>query len=202
MDWRIAHALNSFAYRHHWIGSAFHQIENYGVLLFGIAAFALWLFDRPGGRRHWKVASACGLASGALGLLVNQVIGKIWHRDRPWQTHGLYPNGSVHQFGAPSHDPSFPSDHASAAFGIAFGVFLVDRVAGWIFVAAAVVLSFGRLLVGSHYPTDVIAGALVGFGCAVLVARLGRPVIEVLVRTVQRVTDPIAAPFWRRRARS
>jgi undecaprenyl-diphosphatase len=200
VDWRIAHGLNDFAYRHHWLGSAFNQIENYGVLVFGIAAFALWLLDRPG-RRHWKLASACGLASGALGLLVNQLIGHIWHRARPWETHGLAPSGAVRQFGAPSHDASFPSDHASAAFGIAFGVFLIDRVAGWIFLAAAVLLSFGRLFVGSHYPTDVIGGALVGFGCAVLVVRLGRPVIEFLVRLVERVTDPLLAPLWRRAAR-
>jgi membrane-associated phospholipid phosphatase len=200
VDWQVAHALNAFAYRQHWIGSAFHQIESYGVVLFGVAAFALWLLDRPGDRRHWKVASAFGLASGALGLLVNQVIGRMWHRDRPWETHGLYPNGSVHQFGPPSHDPSFPSDHASAAFGIAFGVFLVDRVAGLIFIAAAVVLSFGRLLVGSHYPTDVVAGALVGLACAVLVGRFGRPAIAFLRRLVERVTVPIVAPVRRRRA--
>ena len=31
----------------------------------------------------------------------------------------------MHVFGSRSTDPSFPSDHASAAFGIAFGVFLV-----------------------------------------------------------------------------
>lgn len=192
MDWRTFHAVNDFVWRHHWLGTAAKEIEQYGVVLFAAAAFALWLLDRPRSRRHWKLASACGLGSGALALFVNQIIGHAWHRDRPYETHA-----GVHVFGTRSTDPSFPSDHASAAFGIAFGIFFVDRVAGVLFLAAAAVIGIGRLLVGAHYPLDVLAGVLVGFGSALLLARLARPVIDALARLLERATDPLLAPFWR-----
>src|SRR6266511_1290588 len=83
---------------------------------------------------------------------------------------------------------------ALAAFGIAFAVFLFDRVAGTVFLAAAVIVGAGRVLIGAHYPADVLAGCLVGLGCALLVARVANPVIRWLVRLVERVTDPLLAP--------
>jgi len=192
VDWRTFHAVNEFVWRHHWLGTAAKEMEQYGVPLFALAAFALWLLDRPGARRHWKLASACGLASGALALLLNRVLAAFWDRERPYEAHA-----GVHVFGGRSRDPSFPSDHASAAFGIAFGVFLFDRLAGAFLLAGATVIGVGRVLVGAHYPLDVVAGALIGVGCALVVGRLARPVIEALTRLVERVTDPLLAPFWR-----
>jgi undecaprenyl-diphosphatase len=165
------------------------------VPVIAIATFALWLLSRPGGSRRWKLASACALASAALALLINQLIGKVWHRQRPFATHP-----SAHVWGSRSHDPSFPSDHASAVFGIAFAILLFDRIAGSIFLAAAVVIGAGRVFIGAHYPADVLAGCLVGLGSALLVVRLARPLIEWLVRLAERATDPLLAPLWRLRA--
>src|SRR5207244_6821181 len=121
---------------------------------------------RPGGTRKWKLASACALGSAALALLLNQLIGKIWHRERPFATHP-----SAHVWGSRSHDPSFPSDHASAAFAIAFAVLLFDRAVGSVFLAAAVLIGVGRVFIGAHYPADILAGALVGFAVALIVVK-------------------------------
>ena len=157
--------------------------------------FALWLLARPGGSRRWKLASACALASAALALLINQLIGKLWHRQRPFASHP-----SAHVWGSRSHDPSFPSDHASAAFAIAFAIFLFDRVAGSIVLAAAFFIGAGRVFIGAHYPADVLACCLVGLGSALLVVRVARPVMDWLVGLVERATDPLLAPLWRLRA--
>src|SRR6266536_6421724 len=132
MDYRLYHTINQFVLHHAWLGRDLSTLEDWAVPAVAAAPFALWLFARPGGNRKWKLASACALASTALALLINQVIGKIWHRQRPFATHP-----AAHVWGARSHDPSFPSDHASAAFAIAFAVFLFDRLAGSIFLAAA-----------------------------------------------------------------
>ena len=113
------------------------------------------------------------LAAAALALLVNQSIAHIWNRSRPFATHA---DATV--FGARSHDPSFPSDHASAAFAIALTVLLFDRVAGEIFILAAASIAVGRVVTGVHYPSDVVAGVLVGAGAALVVVRLGGPLID------------------------
>src|SRR6266480_5529661 len=90
--------------------------------------------------------------------------------DQPGDRHDLAPRApfathpAAHVWGSRSHDPSFPSDHASAAFGIAFALFFYDRLAGSIFLAAATFIGVGRVFIGAHYPADVVAGCLVGLG--------------------------------------
>src|SRR6266498_1657164 len=192
MDYRIYHAINQFVYDHAWLGRGLSALESWAVPAIAIATLALWLLARPGGSRKWKLASACALGSAALALLINQAIGKIWQRQRPFAAHP-----TAHVWGSRSHDPSFPSDHASAAFGIAFAVFLFDRVIGSVFLAAAAIIGAGRVFIGAHYPLDVLAGCRVGLASALLLARVARPLIDRLVGLVERATDPLLAPIWR-----
>jgi len=192
MDYRVYQAVNELVVDYSWIGRATSVVESWSVPLLAAATFALWLFARPGSSRKWKLASASALASSGLALLLNQLIARLWERARPFAHHP-----SIQVWGPRSHDPSFPSDHASAAFGIAFAVFFFDRLVGSIFLSAACVIGVGRVIVGAHYPSDVLAGCLVGLGCALLVARFGQPVVERVVRWVERVTDPLVAPLWR-----
>jgi undecaprenyl-diphosphatase len=194
VDYRIYHAINQFVLHHAWLGTGLKAVEAWSVPVLAVATVALWLLARPGGGRKWKLAATCALGSAGVGLLINRLISTIWDRRRPFDAHP-----SAHVWGARSHDPSFPSDHASAAFGIAFAVFLFDRVVGSVFLAAAVVIGAGRVFVGEHYPLDVLAGCLVGLAAALLVTRVARPAIEWFVRLVERLTDPILAPLWRLR---
>jgi undecaprenyl-diphosphatase len=193
VDFRVYHAVDAFVARHEWLADGFGGIEATAPLAIALATVALWWLARPGPDRKWKLASASALAAGALGLLLNQVISHVWDRPRPYEAHA-----GAHTWVARSHDPSFPSDHASAAFGIAFAVLMFDRVAGALFVAAAALIGFGRVLVGVHYPGDVLAGALVGLASAVVVVRVTQPLLRSLVRLTERVTDPLVAPLWRR----
>ena len=61
-------------------------------------------------------------------------------------------------------DPSFPSAHA------AFSFMMATLLAGWfpryriLFYIAAGFIGWTRIYLGLHYPTDVIAGALLGYG--------------------------------------
>lgn len=192
MDYSIYHAANELTIDYSWLGRWLGGFESWSVPLLAAATFALWLFARPGSSRKWKLACASALASSGLALLVNQLIARVWDRARPFVHHP-----SVHVWGPRSHDASFPSDHASAAFGIAFAVFFFDRLVGSIFLTAACLIGVGRVFIGEHYPLDVVAGCLVGLGCALLVAHPLRPALERIVRVVERVTDPLVAPLWR-----
>lgn len=192
MDYSVYHAANELTIDYSWLGRGLSVLESWSVVVLAVATFALWLFARPGSSRKWKLACASALASSGLALLINQLIAGVWDRARPFVHHP-----SVHVWGTRSHDPSFPSDHASAAFGIAFAVFFFDRLVGSIFLTAACVIGVGRVFIGAHYPMDVVAGCLVGLGSALLVVRLSRPVIERIVRVVERVTDPLLASLWR-----
>jgi membrane-associated phospholipid phosphatase len=67
-----------------------------------------------------------------------------------------------------------------------------------VFLVFAVVIAVGRLFIGAHYPGDVAAGLAVGALSALVVVRLGRPVVAYAVKIVERFTDPVLRPLWRR----
>jgi len=197
MDFRIYDALNDFVSAHPWLGRLFEAIESASIPVFVVATLALWLVARPGAAaRKWKLATASGLLAAAIAVGADRLIAAFWDRPRPFTV-----DRDGHVFGAHSNDASFPSDHSAASFAIAFAVFAYDRLVGSIFLVAATLVGVGRVLVGVHYPGDVIAGALVGAGAAILAARVARPLLVRLVRVVERATDPLVAPAWRRVAR-
>ena len=127
------------------------------------------------------------MLSASLALLANQAISHLWDRPRPFAAHPV----SVHLFAANSTDPSFPSDHAAAAFAIAVAVLAFSRAGGLAFLAAATLIAVSRVVLGLHYPSDVIAGAAVGTAAALLVTTFALPAIDVAVRAASTVTDPV-----------
>lgn len=164
------------------------------MTLYALAAIALWLVARPYGDARWKLASASALAAAATAMLANQLISHLWERPRPFAAHPAL----THLLAAPSPDPSFPSDHAAAAFAIAFAVLAFSRRSGFLFLAGAALIALSRIALGLHYPSDVLAGVLVGWASALLITRAGRPLISRLVVPVSRISDPLLQPLWQR----
>lgn len=119
------------------------------LLLWYAVAF---VFHRKGGPREF-FALALG---GSMVYLFNILISFWWWRPRPFLAQGIEP---LIQLG--ENTKSFPSDHTALAFFLAYLLVAHRRQWWWAyFVAAAIAL--GRVVVGVHYPLDVLAGAAVG----------------------------------------
>ncbi|HPK31988.1 phosphatase PAP2 family protein [Ottowia sp.] len=125
----------------------------------------------------WRV-----LASVAVAALVVHLLKPFFHVDRPfalglgtrWLEHGA--------------DPSFPSAHAAALAAMAVAVLLtplrwpVKAVA----VALALLVSWSRVALGLHFPSDVLAAWCVGALAA------------LAVRWAWTRLQPCASAWWRR----
>jgi undecaprenyl-diphosphatase len=180
--------LNQVVHAHPLLASVVVEFSTWGVPLFGALAVGLWLLSPPGDTA-WKRACAAGLSAAAVGLLANQVISHVWDRARPYDAHA-----AVVPLLSRSADPSFPSDHATAALSIAFGVFFVSRRASWVFLNFALVVSASRVMAGMHYPTDVLASLGVSIAAGYFTARIAmQRVLVPLIGLVSRVTDPMLA---------
>ena len=108
--------------------------------------------------RAWR-ARALWLLAAAIGASAVVTITKeLTDRVRPWQALGLEPVSGI----ALPVDPSFPSGHAAGAFAVAAFVLTLHRPAGVALLFAAPLIAFSRVALGVHYPTDVLAGAVLG----------------------------------------
>lgn len=85
-------------------------------------------------------------------------------RERPYER---YPD-RVHAYSMES-TPSFPSSHTAAAFSLATSLSI--KYPKWYVIAPSALwacsVGFSRMNEGVHYPSDVVAGAAIGAGCAV-----------------------------------
>lgn len=111
-----------------------------------------------------RPALASVAAEGAAGLVVTG-LKSVLGRERPYvaepdiapRTRGA----RIHAVGDRSY--SLPSGHAALAFATATGVALDDRRLAGPAYAWATTVAAARLWHGVHYPSDVIAGAALGF---------------------------------------
>ena len=195
MDWRIYKAIYDVSLHHHWVGTLFSDIEKASIPLMVVITAALWFFSRPGGDRKWKLASGSGFAAAALAYAVAFVIHHAWSRPRPYMSHHI-----SHPWSSTT-DASFPSDHTTVSFAIAFAVLAIDLPAGVIFLVIAAIIGIGRLFIGAHYPSDVLAGFVIGLIAAGIVVRLLPRFVSWVVSYVERVSDPLLRPLWRLKTR-
>lgn len=104
--------------------------------------------------------SACALI---FSLLINNILLKnLVARTRPYyMVEGLMP-----LIKKPT-EFSFPSGHAGSSFASACVLYRrLPKKFGVPILILAVLISFSRLYVGVHYPSDVLAGALTGLLCS------------------------------------
>ena len=164
VDSSLLHAVNEFLFRHDAVEDPLLFYVNASEALF-VATLAIVFIAARGPRwADWRRAAVAAVASAGLGLLAAKVIAELVGRARPFVAE---PH-QVHLFAAHAADPGFPSDHATAAFAIAVAILLRKRSWGWVALGFATVLAIGRVGLGVHYPTDVLAGAALGAAAALL----------------------------------
>lgn len=158
MDWSLLHSLNDFMAGHDGIEDPLLFYVEISEALFLSTLVVVFLLARGAAHAAWRRASVAAALSAGVALAIGKVIAEIVDRSRPFVVD---PNG-VHLFSPHAPDPGFPSDHATAAFAIAVAILLRKGSWGVFALAAAAVLSIGRVALGVHFPSDVLAGAALG----------------------------------------
>ena len=143
-------------------------IGDAGLLWIGVAILLICM----------KKYRKCGLQVAVAMLLTfivgNLILKNMIHRDRP-----CWIDPSITLLVKSPSDFSFPSGHSMNGFTASVSILLCDKKLGIVAVILAAAIAFSRLYNFVHFPTDVIAGIVIGIVSALFVNYLFQRKVHV-----------------------
>ncbi len=152
-DHRVMHRVNNWSaprWIRFWMLSATRMGDGWLWYSLGVLLLAF------GGTRGYAAFAAAGCAA-IFGILVFKGLKRLSHRPRPcqYQTHCWAKVLPPDQF-------SFPSGHTMTAFSIALVISYFYPGLEWPLYFLAVSIGLSRVILGMHFLSDVLAGAVLG----------------------------------------
>lgn len=180
MDQVVLRVLNSLVGRNFILDGLLRFLAIYLIYLIPLFLIIYWFLGS-------KKTVLRAFISGALAWQgFANLIGHLYFRPRPFTTLPL----KEFIFHRPNY--SFPSDHAAFLFALAFSFYLAGgkKVSFWLFVIG-IIISLSRVIVGIHYPSDILAGWVLGIFVAYLIWLIKDPIdkwiIEPLIWVAKRI---------------
>lgn len=162
-DLQIFQYINGLALKYPLWDKIVVYANEYGFYVFAGIAAVLFFVNR---RVFWSAVAAVVLARG----LLTEFIRYFYKRPRPFVNDQIE---NVRQLVQKNIvNDSFPSGHAAFYFAVAFAVYYWNRQAGTVLIILALILGLVRVYAGIHYPSDILAGAAIGFVSAWVAGRL------------------------------
>jgi undecaprenyl-diphosphatase len=155
-DNNILNKAFSLYINHPSLQAAFLAFANDIAYLFVLFGLIYWF------ARKNRTAMRAGLLEALISLVVarlilTELIRYFLPRARPTVADGL-PFFTT----AKAHEASFPSGHASAMFAIAMSIYFYDKKLGWILFGLSLITGIFRVIVGYHFPSDIVGGLALG----------------------------------------
>lgn len=134
---------------------------------------ALLLLDREGQAKALLILASFGLSR----AVVANLVARLYHKERPYQRFGFEPRSSFWFSRITDKRNSFPSKHVAGLVSISMMLFFFYPIAGVLGLLVAVMAGWARVIMGYHYVSDLLAGALIGVVGALIVYYFGYPLL-------------------------
>ena len=164
MDLYFFQQINQFAGRWTWLdnlGIFFAEYFEY------VLVFCLFLFLVPRFKKYWSVVLQALISAILARFVIVDFIRWLWQRPRPFVENNV--NLLVTHNAA-----SFPSGHAAFFFGLSTIVYFYNKRIGILFFIGSILICLARIFVGIHWPSDILAGAVVGIFSGWLIHKISK----------------------------
>ncbi len=94
------------------------------------------------------------LAGGVSWIFAN-ILKYIFHTARPFLEHNIIPLVYEHSYG-------FPSQHTAVFTSLAVAGYFINKKLGIFLGFCALFIGISRIVIGVHYPIDILGGAILG----------------------------------------
>jgi len=160
--------LNSFA-SSDTSATLFWYIADLPIFFLPLFLIFTWLYYVTKNQNEQKKSLLFLVYSTLVALCINIVIQKLVHFDRP--ESALENSGRLILEHIP--DASFPSDHTAVSIAFVTALYLFGfRKVALIFLPFALMMNISRVVVGVHWPLDVIVGTIIWCISAIFVYKV------------------------------
>ena len=165
-DTGVLSFFNQFARKSQVFDHAIAFLQDASLLKAGVLIAVLWWFwFDPRETEKNRASILATLTATAVAILAARGLANLLpFRARPMNVEALHFNlpfgmkpGSIEDWS------SFPSDHATMFFALVTGIFFLSRRMGVMsFFYVVIFVMLPRLYLGIHFPTDILAGTVLG----------------------------------------
>lgn len=131
--------------------SAISRLGN-GVFWYVLMGLIPFLYGLDSGHVSLRM-----LLVGVVGLVIYKLIKSLTERPRPYNV-----NKNIMLGTSPLDQYSFPSGHTLHAVSFTLTAIYYLPELSWLLIPFTSLIALSRVILGLHYPTDVVAGAVIG----------------------------------------
>jgi undecaprenyl-diphosphatase len=153
----LFHLINNFGKEFPELNPLFIVLAEYTVFFLALAVICFWIFDK----KENRIMVISGGTAFVLAEILGRTAGLLFSNQQPFAALS-----DVNQLIEKAVDNSFPSDHTILFFSFTMTFFLFQNKFRSLWLCLACLVGISRIIVGVHYPFDILAGA----GFAVLSA--------------------------------
>jgi len=166
VDFYLFQQVNQFVGNWSWLdnlGIFFAKYLGY-LLIFFLILFLIRNF-----KKYWPIVIRVVIGAVLARFVITEIVRWLWERPRP------FVENNVNLLLVHSNTSSFPSGHAAFYFALSTVIYFYNKKAGLGFFIASFLISVSRIFCGIHWPSDILAGALVGIFSGWLIMKILAP---------------------------
>lgn len=159
VDTSILLWLNNLAVSNHALSSAFVILAKYAPFVFALL-FAVFFLVKSSDTPRMRKTILLSILFGVAAVFINYLIAMFVYRPRPFT---VLPSDQLQLLIPHAADTSFPSDHGVFSAVFAVGMLRAPgKLVKWIFIVTALLVGVSRIVVGVHWPSDILGSFILG----------------------------------------